>query len=156
MTEFQRPAIVLVTHDLLCPPYLSFLLLSILKTETKALLTRVIFKRHRWWWWRQRSGIHTQRILGECLLIFSLPGKASRTLVDIARLAEIWRILGENLWERLLTWDIDGVSLAGRFTCYWVVEISRSCALIISISLSVNPFRMCERFLFIVNILNYY
>ena len=26
--------------------------------------------------------------LGECLLISSLPGKASRTLVDIARLAE--------------------------------------------------------------------
>ena len=30
-----------------------------------------------------------QRILGECLLILSLPGKASRTLVDISRLAEI-------------------------------------------------------------------
>ena len=29
-----------------------------------------------------------QRILGECLLISSLPGKALRTLVDIARLAE--------------------------------------------------------------------
>ena len=29
------------------------------------------------------------RILGECLLISSLPGKALRTLVDIARLAEI-------------------------------------------------------------------
>ena len=28
------------------------------------------------------------RILGECLLISSLPGEASRTLVDIARLAE--------------------------------------------------------------------
>ena len=28
------------------------------------------------------------RILGECLLISHLPGKASRTLVDIARLAE--------------------------------------------------------------------
>ena len=27
-------------------------------------------------------------LLGECLLISSLPGKASRTLVDIARLAE--------------------------------------------------------------------
>ena len=26
--------------------------------------------------------------VGECLLISSLPGKASRTLVDIARLAE--------------------------------------------------------------------
>ena len=30
-----------------------------------------------------------KRILGECLLISSLPGKALRTLVDIARLAEI-------------------------------------------------------------------
>ena len=29
------------------------------------------------------------RILGECLLISSLPGKALRTLVDKARLAEI-------------------------------------------------------------------
>ena len=28
-----------------------------------------------------------KRILGECLLISSLPGKVSRTLVDIARLA---------------------------------------------------------------------
>ena len=32
---------------------------------------------------------HTYRILGECLLISSLPGKALRMLVDIARLAEI-------------------------------------------------------------------
>ena len=37
------------------------------------------------------------RILGECLLISSLPGKALRTLVDIARLAEVKRILGECL-----------------------------------------------------------
>ena len=29
-----------------------------------------------------------QRILGECLLISSVPGKALITLVDIARLAE--------------------------------------------------------------------
>ena len=35
------------------------------------------------------------RILGECLLISSFPGKALRMLVDIARLAEIKRILGE-------------------------------------------------------------
>ena len=34
--------------------------------------------------WHDKS-----RILGECLLISSLPGKALRTLVDIARLAEI-------------------------------------------------------------------
>ena len=33
----------------------------------------------------------------KCLLISSLPGKASRTLVDIARLAEIKRILDEYL-----------------------------------------------------------
>ena len=30
-----------------------------------------------------------QRILGECLLISSLPGKVLRTLVDRARLGEI-------------------------------------------------------------------
>ena len=29
------------------------------------------------------------KLPGECLLISSLPGKASRTLVDIVRLAEI-------------------------------------------------------------------
>ena len=33
-------------------------------------------------------GRYTQSILGECLLISSLPGKAFRTLVDIAGLAE--------------------------------------------------------------------
>ena len=38
-----------------------------------------------------------ERILGECLLISSLPGKALNTLVDIARLAEIYGILGECL-----------------------------------------------------------
>ena len=37
------------------------------------------------------------RILGECLLISSLPGKAVGTLVGIARFAEIYRILGECL-----------------------------------------------------------
>ena len=37
------------------------------------------------------------RILGECLLISTIPGKDLRTLVDIARLAEIKRILGECL-----------------------------------------------------------
>ena len=31
---------------------------------------------------------HILKILGECLLISSLPGKALRTLVDIGRLAE--------------------------------------------------------------------
>ena len=34
------------------------------------------------------SRINKQRILGECILISSLPGKAFRTLVDIVRLAE--------------------------------------------------------------------
>ena len=37
------------------------------------------------------------RILGESLLISSLPGKALRKLVDIARLAEIQRRLGKCL-----------------------------------------------------------
>ena len=43
------------------------------------------------------TGLNIERIQGECLLISSLPGKASRTLVDIARLAEIKRIQGECL-----------------------------------------------------------
>ena len=38
-----------------------------------------------------------EKILGECLSISSLPGKASRRLADIVRLAEIWRILDEYL-----------------------------------------------------------
>ena len=33
--------------------------------------------------------MYTLRILGECQLMSSLPGMALRTLVDIARLAEI-------------------------------------------------------------------
>ena len=33
--------------------------------------------------------VEIEKILGECLLISSLPGKALRTLVDIGRLAEI-------------------------------------------------------------------
>ena len=32
--------------------------------------------------------VEIERILGECLLISNLPGKALRTLVDIARLSE--------------------------------------------------------------------
>ena len=36
-------------------------------------------------------------MLGKCLLILNLPGKALGTLVDIARLAEIYRILGNYL-----------------------------------------------------------
>ena len=35
-----------------------------------------------------KSAYQKKRILGECLLISSLPGKALRTRVDIARLAE--------------------------------------------------------------------
>ena len=41
--------------------------------------------------------VEVLRILGECLLISNLPGKALRTLVDIVRLVEIKRILGECL-----------------------------------------------------------
>ena len=36
------------------------------------------------------------RILDECLLISSLPGKALRTLVDILRLAERFNMLSQN------------------------------------------------------------
>ena len=37
-----------------------------------------------------------KRILGECLLISSLPGKALRTLVDIARLAERFNMRSQS------------------------------------------------------------
>ena len=36
----------------------------------------------------EKMYVYKKGILGECLLISSLPGKALRTLVDIARLAE--------------------------------------------------------------------
>ena len=36
------------------------------------------------------------KILGECLLISSLPGKAVRTLVDIARLAERFNMRSQS------------------------------------------------------------
>ena len=36
------------------------------------------------------------RILGECLLISSLPGEALRTLVDIARLAERFNMRSQS------------------------------------------------------------
>ena len=36
------------------------------------------------------------RILGECLLISSLPGKALRTHVDIARLAERFNMRSQS------------------------------------------------------------
>ena len=38
----------------------------------------------------------TKRILGECLLISSLPGNALRTLVDIARLAERFNMRSQS------------------------------------------------------------
>ena len=38
----------------------------------------------------------TYRILGECLLISSLPGKALRTYVDIARLAERFNMRSQS------------------------------------------------------------
>ena len=37
-----------------------------------------------------------KRILGECLLISSLPGKVLRTLVDIARLAERFNMRSQS------------------------------------------------------------
>ena len=37
-----------------------------------------------------------KRILGECLLISSLPSKALRTLVDIARLAERFNMRSQS------------------------------------------------------------
>ena len=40
---------------------------------------------------------YKKRILGECLLILSLPGKTSRMLVDIARLAERFKMRLVNL-----------------------------------------------------------
>ena len=40
--------------------------------------------------------IDTKRILGKCLLISSLPGKALRTLVDIARLAEQYNMRSQS------------------------------------------------------------
>ena len=36
------------------------------------------------------------RILGECLLISSLPGKALRMLVDIARLAKLFNMRSQS------------------------------------------------------------
>ena len=44
--------------------------------------------------WTQPACI--KRILGECLLISSLPGKAFRTLVDIARLAERFNMRSQS------------------------------------------------------------
>ena len=43
------------------------------------------------------SKICIKRILGECLLLSSLPGKALRTLVDIARLAERFNMQSQSL-----------------------------------------------------------
>ena len=42
------------------------------------------------------DGLNKYRILGECLLISSLPGKALRTLVDIARLAERFNMRSQS------------------------------------------------------------
>ena len=39
---------------------------------------------------------YKKRILGECLLISSLPGKALRSLVDIARLAEQFNMRSQS------------------------------------------------------------
>ena len=42
------------------------------------------------------SAHYKKRILGECLLISSLPGKVLRTLVDIARLAERFNMRSQS------------------------------------------------------------
>ena len=60
------------------------------------------------------------RILGECLLISSLPGKALRTLVDIMKHGETLRILGECLLISSLPGNalrtlVDIARLAERF-----------------------------------------
>ena len=56
---------------------------------------------------------------GECLLISSVPGKALRTLVDIARLVEIERILGECL----LISSLPGKALRTLVDIAWLAEI---------------------------------
>ena len=61
-----------------------------------------------------------KKILGECLLISSLPGKALRTLVDIVRLAKIKKIQGEcllisSLPGKALRMLVDIQRLAERF-----------------------------------------
>ena len=40
--------------------------------------------------------LNKKRILGECLLISSLPGKALRTLIDIARLAKQFNMRSQS------------------------------------------------------------
>ena len=40
--------------------------------------------------------LHIYRILGECLLISSLPDKALRTLLDIARLSERFNMRSQS------------------------------------------------------------
>ena len=44
-------------------------------------------------------------MLGECLLISTLPGDASRTLVDIARLAERLKMRSQSRLVNLITKD---------------------------------------------------
>ena len=40
--------------------------------------------------------IYTKRIVGECLLISTLPGKSLRTLVDIVKLAERFNMRSQS------------------------------------------------------------
>ena len=46
--------------------------------------------------YQEELGPDKSRILGECLLISSLPGKALRVLVDIARLAERFNMRSQS------------------------------------------------------------
>ena len=67
-----------------------------------------IYASHAPWWpyfWRIKFALiilveghwpYKKRILGECLLMSSLPGKALRTLVDIARLAGRFSIRSQS------------------------------------------------------------
>ena len=45
---------------------------------------------------RKESNQTIKQKLGECLLISSLPGKALRTLIDIARLAERFNMRSQS------------------------------------------------------------
>ena len=48
------------------------------------------------WIRKDRRFSYKKRILGECILVSSFTGKALRTLVDIARLAERFNMLSQS------------------------------------------------------------
>ena len=62
----------------------------------------------------------TKRTLGECLLISSLPGKASRTFVDIARLAELFNMRSKPSLVNLISKDAD---LGPELQCLLKVKV---------------------------------